>query len=157
MICSPPLTVRRSVAMELPYFLNRSVQEVDANDGPFPQELSGGGSLPIRDLAQQRHRRNALRHARPRSPRVPPFSLLYLTRSTIVSESELKTVLCTPASGLMLLNCLHTDPQRFRTLSTLVIVLFSLSLLPSRSALSPTSFAPPRSSTPSPKDNRDLF
>lgn len=42
--------------------------------------------------------------------------------ATIVSESELKTVLCTPASGLMLLNCLNTDPQRFRTLTNLVIV-----------------------------------
>ena len=56
----------------------------------------------------------------PEALALPPFSRL--TSSTIVSESELKTVLCPPASGLMLLNCLNTDPQRFRTLTNLVIV-----------------------------------
>ena len=41
---------------------------------------------------------------------------------TIVSEAELKTVVCTPASGMMLLRCLDTDPKRFRYIKNLVIV-----------------------------------
>lgn len=45
-----------------------------------------------------------------------------LTGRTIVSEAELKTVLCTCASGLMLLNCMKTDPARFAIIKNLVVV-----------------------------------
>lgn len=45
-----------------------------------------------------------------------------LTYSTIVSEAELKTVLCSCASGLMLLNCMKTDPARFAVIKNLVVV-----------------------------------
>ena len=41
---------------------------------------------------------------------------------TIVSEAELKTVVCTPASGMMLLRCLDTDPERFSFIKNLIIV-----------------------------------
>ena len=41
--------------------------------------------------------------------------------ATIVSEAELKTVVCTPASGMMLLRCLDTDPERFSFIKNLII------------------------------------
>lgn len=47
---------------------------------------------------------------------------ILLSTRTIVEEAELKSVLCTPASGLMLLNCLNTDLHRFKSLANLIIV-----------------------------------
>ena len=41
---------------------------------------------------------------------------------TVVSEAELKTIVCTPASGMMLLRCVNTDPERFSYIKNLVIV-----------------------------------
>ena len=39
-----------------------------------------------------------------------------------MSEAELKSILCSPASGLMLLNCIDTDKERFSGIKNLVIV-----------------------------------
>ena len=50
------------------------------------------------------------------------MSLPLLITSTIVKEAEMTTVLCTPASAMLILRCMDSDANTFTGVKQLIIV-----------------------------------
>lgn len=99
---------------------------VDANFWTFYQKLSCCLYFATWYLESKRYSGASLRYFRSWSNRVSFVN--YCNNSMIVQESELTSILCSPASCLMILNCIK-DEERFTRIKNFVVVRIPMTLL----------------------------
>ena len=110
-------TIKRSDDTPVSPFLP---SDADPHHRPLYEELSHRHPLAVRRVAYQRHGGSSVRHAGSRGAGVA--CCVISCPRTIVREAELKTVVCTPASALLLLRSIAADAASFATIENLIIV-----------------------------------